>query len=925
MKYKKKLIEVALPLEAINKEAAREKSIRHGHPSTLHLWWARRPLAACRAVLFAQMVDDPSSHPDKFPTEEDQERERQRLFRIIEELVKWENSNNETVLERARAEIRKSCDGECPPVYDPFSGGGSIPLEAQRLGLKAYGSDLNPVAVMIGKALVEIPPKFAGKPPVNPDAQKALKKGGVWNHKRAQGLAEDVRYYGRWMRDEAEKRIGHLYPQVEVTEEMAKGRDDLKPLVGQKLTVIAWLWARTVASPNPALNNAHVPLVSSFLVGKKKGKEVAVLPVKRSDGRSIDYSVINNPTPEQAEQAKAGTKIGRGQFKCILSDQPIPPAYLKEEGKARRLGTSLMAVVVKGHRKRIYLPPEVAPQVKIPDSDFLCDIVCPVISGYFNPPIYGFSRVCDLFTDRQLYSLEVFSKLVEGTYEKCLCDCGDGDYAKSVALCLALGVSRMSNRLSSFSIWNTGGEKVEQIFSEQGVPMAWDFAEANPFSGATGSWEGSLGWIPKVIDNGQAAYGQIVLDDATQPKCDMKDMVVSTDPPYYSSITYADFSDFFYGTLRASLRKIYPKVFATISTPKKTEVVAAWHRFGGDRVAAGDYFTEALHQSILNACKRASDKFPIAIYYAFKSKELQGGKEALVTAWESILNVILSSKLSIESTWPLRTEQTGGRKAAKNTLASSIVINCRKRTDVSKITTRSNFIKMLNEELPSALSVLQRENIAPVDMAQAAIGPGMSIFSRFEKVLESDDTVMGVRSALQLINSALDEYFSEQEAEYDADTRFAITWFEEYGMTEGEAGKANLLANARNVSVAGVQQAGLIQIRGNKVRLLSRDEMPVDWDPASDSRLAVWEATQHLIRVMQAEGEQAAASLLAKLGSMGEVAKDLAYRLYGICERKKWADEGLAYNSLVISWPELTRLAAASDSSETETQSELEL
>ena len=370
MKLRKKLIEVALPLEAINAASAREKSIRHGHPSTLHIWWARRPLATARAVLFAQMVDDPSARPELFTTAEAQSQERQRLFRIIEDLVKWENTINETVLEAAREEIRKSWRRTCedyrdhpraaelfdpdklPAFHDPFAGGGSIPLEAQRLGLEAYASDLNPVAVLINKAMIEIPPRFSGRPPVNPEARKG--KGStdaVW--KAAAGLAEDVRYYGQWMRDEAEKRIGQLYPKIEITAEMAQERPDLKQYVGRKLTVIAWLWARTVKSPNPAFANVDVPLASTFMLSTKKGKEAYVEPVIEDGG--YRFAVKAGKPPEEAKQ---GTKLGRGaNFRCVMSGVPVSGDYIKAEGQAKRMAARLMAIVAEGDRRRVYLAP----------------------------------------------------------------------------------------------------------------------------------------------------------------------------------------------------------------------------------------------------------------------------------------------------------------------------------------------------------------------------------------------------------------------------------------------------------------------------------------------------------------------------------------------------------------------------------------
>ena len=479
--YRKKLIEVALPLDAINRESAREKSIRHGHPSTLHLWWARRPLAACRAVLFAQLVDDPSSHPDKFPTEEAQKKERERLFKIISEFVKWENINNERVLEAARQEILKSTGGNPPPVLDPFCVGGSIPLEAQRLGLEAYASDLNPVAVLITKALIEIPPKFAGRAPVHPGGQTSTHWHG------AKGLAEDVWYYGKWMRDEAEKRIGHLYPKVKLPKEYGGGG----------ATVIAWLWARTVKCPNPACG-AQMPLVRSFYLSKKRGKQAWVEPVV--DGNHYRFEIrMGEGQPRQ------GTVNRRGAT-CLCCGTPVPFDHVRAEGNVGRMGQRLMAIVAEGARGRVYVGPD--------DSHIR-------VAGMAQPswkpegelqgkcrvsvPLYGMNTFADLFTPRQLVALPIFSDLVMEARErvredavkggmqaggKGINDGGTGPvaYADAVATYLGLTVSRLSNRASTICFWDMGRENIQQVFARQAIPMTWDFVEANPFSHSSGNW-----------------------------------------------------------------------------------------------------------------------------------------------------------------------------------------------------------------------------------------------------------------------------------------------------------------------------------------------------------------------------------------------------------------------------------------------------
>lgn len=914
---RKKLIEVALPLEAINQASAREKSIRHGHPSTLHLWWARRPLAACRAVLFASIVDDPSSHPEKFPTEEAQEQERQRLFRIIEELVKWENSNNETVLGAAREEIMKATNGNPPPVLDPFCGGGSIPLEAQRLGLEAYGSDLNPVAVLITKALIEIPPKFAGRPPVNPEARRKLDHSGGWP--KARGLAEDVRYYGKWMRDEAEHRIGHLYPKAKLPD-------------GKEAMVIAWLWARTVKCPNPACG-AQMPLVRSFALSTKKGKETWVEPVIDAVMKTVRFEVRKGKgsVPE-------GTVNRRGA-RCVVCGVNAPLDHVRAEGRASRMSAQLMAIAAEGERGRTYLAPNeeherAAAQAEphgVPETDL------PERALSFRVQGYGMTKHRDLFTPRQLAALTTFIDLVGEARDRVIEDAqatglandargieasgmGMQAYADAVATYLTFAVSRMTDYLCTIATWasNPQMEIVRSTFSRQAIPMTWDFAESNPFASSSGSLEILLGWIEKAVirlpAKGKAEVHQL---DATVARHSARFMY-STDPPYYDNIGYADLSDFFYAWLRPALKRVYPELMSTIQVPKSQELVATPYRFDGDRNRARMFFEEGLGKAFKQMRGTQHVEVPLTVYYAFKQTEAEeedandiaSGMQAS-TGWETMLEGLLQAGFSINGTWPVRTERSGRSiSIGTNALASSIVLVCRPRPENAPLATRREFLNALKRELPDALKKLQHGNIAPVDLAQAAIGPGMAVFSRYSKVVESDGSAMRVRTALQLINQTLDEVLAEQESEYDAETRWAVAWFDQYGLNEGAYGTAETLSKAKNTSVSGMDEAGITVSRAGKVRLLRRDELPEDWNPATDKRLTAWEVTQHLIRALDTGGETAAAALLARVGGMGDIARDLAYRLYTTSERKGWAQEALAYNSLVVAWPEIARLAA---------------
>ncbi|MGH8908156.1 MAG: DUF1156 domain-containing protein [Egibacteraceae bacterium] len=881
--YRKKLIEVALPLDAINREAAREKSIRHGHPSTLHLWWARRPLAACRAVLFAQLVDDPET-----------DEERQRLFGIIEELVKWENSNNEEVLERARAEIRKSCGGSPPPVLDPFCGGGSIPLEAQRLGLEAHGSDLNPVAVLITKALIEIPPQWAGCPPVHPDAENRTRWEG------AQGLAEDVRLYGRWMRDQAERRIGHLYPKATLPD-------------GRQATVIAWLWARTVTCPNPACQ-ATMPLVRSFWLGKKKGKEAWVRPVPERD--RVRFEIGHGPQGPPV----AGT-VSRTGATCLVCSSHVPLAHVRAEGKAGRMGAQLMAVVAEGVRQRIYLPPteDHEEAADIPRPADVPDTEVPYNPRYLTTPNYGMTHHADLFTNRQLVALTTLSDLV-GEARKQVG--GNAAYADAVVTYMAFAVDRMADRHSSQASWdpNPSGfaPKIRSTFARQALPMTWDFAEGNPFSDSSGNLHDALVWVTKVLDRlVSGAAGLVQQADATA-LINGTNVLVATDPPYYDNVGYADLADFFYVWLRRSLRDIYPDLLGTVLTPKTQELVADPIRSGGDLRVAKRRFEEGFERAFTHIRQTVAPDVPMTVFYAFKQaeKSLDGTAS---TGWETMLEGLLRAGFAVTGTWPMRTELGNRmRNQASNALASSIVLACRPRPADAGITDRRGFLAALKRELPDALRKLQLGNIAPVDLAQAAIGPGMAVFSRYAKVVEPDGTGMRVRTALGLINQVLGDVLAEQEDEFDADTRWAIRWFEQRGFDEGPYGDAEVLATAMVTSVGGLQQAGILSSRGGKVRLLGRDELAAAWDPATDSRTPVWEVTQHLIKRLDDGGEQAAADLLRHVRAVGEVARDLAYRLYSICERKKWAKDALGFNALVTSWPEIARLASSQQQPATE-------
>ena len=937
MTWRKKLIEVALPLKAINAAAAREKSIRHGHPSTLHLWWARRPLAACRAVLFAQLVDDPSSRPDKFPKQSEQEAERKRLFGIIEELVKWENSANEQVLERARAAIRESCGDPPPPVYDPFSGGCSIPLEAQRLGLPAYGSDLNPVAVMIGKAMIEIPPRFKGCAPAHPGA------GERTHYRNAEGLAEDVKHYGRWMRERAFERIGHLYPQADLPAEHGGG----------KATVIAWIWARTVSSPDPAFAGVSVPLVTSFLLSTKPGREVWIEPLVDKQAKTIRYRIRKGGTRDEIAKAKKGTKAGRAVFRCLFSDAPISGDYVDQEAAKGNMSAVPMAIVAEGKHGRIYLSADSgAPTASLKTASALLEdmdmshleVPCRgTFASNAQGRRYGFRIFKDYFTDRQLVVLKTFSDLVHEArieIERDARAAGFSDdsvplreggmgvtaYAEAVSLYLVFITNQVANHCSTICGWNSINQSMRSTFARQAIQMTWDFAEVNVFSESSGSFHSLFMRMIEGFDS--LAIGRcddrIVQADARSLRYS-KENVISTDPPYYDNIVYADLSDFFFCWMKPLVQPVYPNMFAVLATPKSEELIATIYRHR-DKESAESFFLKGMSQAVANMTRQSSSAYPTTIYYAFKQSEVE--REGVSsTGWAIFLQAVLDAGYAVVGTWPIRTERPGRMiSVGTNALANSIVMVCRKRESGAETIYRSEFVRALKRELPPALAELQKASIAPADMPQSAIGPGIAVFSRCKAVLEADDSRMSVKTALQLINRELDEYLGGLQGEFDDETRLAAAWFAQNAMETGAYGDANSIATARGITVESVQQAGILDATAGMVRILRRDELPQDWDPAEDRSLTAWECCQHLIRVLEDDGEQAAAALLKRMGGdYGEAAKDLAYCLYDICDKRRDAGEAAAYNGLIAAWPELTRLADEASAAPAERQTALEL
>lgn len=910
----KKLIEVALPLDKINTEAGREKSIRFGHPSTLHLWWARRPLVAARAVIWASLVDDPSSHPEKFPSEEEQNVERQRLFKILEDLVVWENSNNNKVLSAAKEEIYKSVNGDIPIFLDPFAGGGAIPFEAQRLGLEAHAHDLNPVAVMINKAMIEIAPRFYGKPPINSDLRGEIDVAKGWN--ALAGLAADVKFYGDWIQEEAKKRVGYLYPKIQLPKDFGY----------EPATVISWLWVRTVKCPNPACA-AEMPLASSFVLSSKKGREAWTEPTY--DGGKLRFKIHYGKCPKE----KQTVKLGKGaSFKCVCCGATTEKKYIHDCFIEKKAHYALMAVVAEYKRKRVYVAPtedqiraanEAVPSW-IPENDMNTNTP-DLVSGRG----YGITKWNELFTMRQLTTLAVYCDLIKevqnviekdaisGGYQNDhieLQSQGDGAkaYSQAISVYLSFGLSRLTNIFNALCRWESSREQALTLFSRQAIPMIWDFAENNPFANAAGDYTVSLESIVRVIENFNADNLGMAEQRDAQSDCGLRDVMISTDPPYYDNIAYADLSDFFYIWLRKNLQDIYPKLFSTMLVPKAEELAAISHRFGGDGGAAKKYFEEGM----LSACKQmyvyAREDIPVTIYYAYKQSDTtkaENGKQIASTGWETMLTAIVNAGFTITGTWPMRTEMANRMIASgTNALASSIVLVCRKRSENAPQITKKNLVSALRRELRPALKKLQESNIAPVDLAQSAIGPGMGVFSQYKRVLEADGTPMSVRSALGIINEEIDLYFNEQIGSMDTASRFCIDLYTQCAYNDIKYGEAEVLANAKGTSIPMMASHGVLYAKAGVVHLVERDNLPEKVDSNEGN---IWMLTQQLTRAMATGGVESCAHIIFNMfGSNAENAKDLAYRLYTIAERKGWANEAYAYNALVVAWPDIQTKAA---------------
>ena len=927
---RRKLIEVDLPLDVINAESAREKSIRHGHPSTLHLWWARRPLAACRAVIFASLVDDPADCPEEFPDLDAQRAERQRLHDLIQRLVKWENGNDAPLLAAARYEIARSIargrgdtapadpaavleylNREAKPIYDPFCGGGSIPLEAQRLGLRAIGSDLNPVAVLITKALIELPPKFANRPPVNPDADPmGLTVGRGRNAQQipwrgAAGLADDVRYYGRKMREWAYQRIGHLYPQA--------------PLPGgAAATVIAWLWARTVPCPNPACGVA-MPLMTTFQASKKRGNEHWIWPDVDRQAKTVSFTVHHRKPPQNVLPLER--TVTRDGAVCLACHGAVTLAYVRQQARDGKMGEVMTCIVAEGDRKRIFLSttPEIKKIVSRASPPWKPQQSMPTTAYKVSGRAYGITHWHQLFTERQLTALTAFSDLLADAKTLMTNDGADAEYAGAVSTYLALAVGRTADSSSKFSTWQSVGDKVAHAFTRQAIPMIWDFAEANPFSSSSQNWLGQIEWISKVLD-----YLPRSVNDGVSHQADAANTihanngpVIVTDPPYYDNVSFAELSDFFYIWLRPLLREIYPDLFSGIMVPIQEEMIAA-PRFDN----AEERFESLLGQALHLIREKCSPDFPSSIFYAYKQQE-QERDGVTSTGWETMLTALVNAGFQIVGTWPMRTERSGRLNAqAANTLASSVILVCRPRPAGAPVANRGEFIAALGREMPAKLDQLTREaHIAPVDLRQAAIGMGMAVYSRYGGVATLSGEPVTVRQALMAINDAVDAYLRQQAGELDSESRFCLDWLQTHPKGQGDYGTALNLALAYNLSIDDrlAQTHRLLQARQGTVSLYGLDDYHTDraYPPAGEE-ITAWECCLRMAWQMQIGDDRggvagcvpAARRAAGRLDSV----ERLARILYDHHNSRHESQLAVAFNNVVTAWPEITRETARPES-----------
>lgn len=871
MTPRKKLIEVALPLEAINAACKADKDRKTGHIRNIHKWFAPMPLPALRALIFASVVDAPESEDD--------------LEVLLGEVADLVESGPvpppATILASARNRVRESLRGTDLRILDPFCGGGSTLVEAQRLGLPAEGSDLNPIPVLIATSLTSIPPRHRG-------TRSLTNPALVASPESLDGFLEDVRHYAHRIRSRVLDETGAMYPT-------APNGD----------RVIYWWWAHAVPSPDPAFRGCLTPLTTTWWLSRRSGEQCHLVPHADASNRTMRFSIANSG--EAAEASKS---------RCLFSDSPISYEYVREQAQRGHLHHMLLAYASDGQAGRKYWIPDemsanaadVAAPTDLPELDIPENGLGVSVGNY---SVKAWSQ---LFTPRQQLMLRAFSAAIADLPRAIKADGGSEDYAKDVTTVIGLCFGKLvqaSSTIVRLNVRKGPSPKAEPAFARGDIQLNWDFAETNPFGGSVGDWN-------QVVTTSLRAYGLV---DSTGPaaavyQADARGAgerhpghyLIVSDPPYFAAIGYADLSEYFYYWLRMALRDVHPQLLSTLGVPKTTELIASPGRHGG-RHAAAKYFVDGFTETFRRLAQVGSPQHPMVIVYAQQQKE-QKASGVATTGWEAMLEAIIAADLSITGTWPIwGTGSARMRAHGSNSLASYIVMVCRPAAADRAAASRREFVATLRAELPQAIRHLQKGSVAPVDFAQAAIGPGMSVFTRYARVVDAEGQSLRVRDALSIINSALDEVLAEQEGDFDADSRWALAWFEQNGFGEGDYGVAETLSKAKNTSVDGLRQAGILASARGKVRLLKPSELPDSWDPLTDTRLTTWEMVHHLIRAYESDGEAGAAALVAKLGGNAETARELCYRLYALSERKSRTAEATAYNALVQSWPEIVRLA----------------
>lgn len=907
----KKLIEVALPLQAINAAAKKETKTTNGHPSTFHLWWGHRPYSVARALIFSSLVDDPSSRPDLYPTRAEQDNARRTLFSMIEQLVDWRSSADRKTIGAAQSLLRQSLGDIFPTIVDPFSGRGTIPLEAQRLGCTTIGADLNPVAVLISKALVEIPARFKSSNPVHPD-HAPLRE----SMRGPAALAADVEAYARALLAIATNALHGQYQPVRTPQ-------------GEELPVLAWLWARTVRCPNPVCNGV-TPLIKSNVLSAKAGQSRYLKPTINQELKRVTFSVST------AKSDTFSNVIPKRGATCIFCEQPISLQQLRAEGIKTKLEPHmLLGAVLNANGKKKFVGSQEVSVSAIdplpPDRNLDHDLTRN--SRHMGPTVYGLYRHRDLYTNRQLKALTTFATSVLGlrdqietdasrsgmnTDARSLEDGGTGAaaYADAIITYLAIAISRLADRCSTLVFWQAD-ETVGHVFVRSALSMTWDFVEPNPLGDSTGSFHSSVKSVVATLAKLPTDGSSTIVQEDCRELAYPDQCVIITDPPYYDNIPYSDISEYFYVWLREALEPLWPNLFATLGTPKSNELTFDKSRFHGDAEAARAYVTAGFAETFGKWRERANPAFPLVVLYAFRATEaaddsMSSDDQVVSYGWESILASLIGSGFEITGTWPIGTERDNRfRSQGSNALGSSIALICRPRSDGATRCSRVDFLHALRSDLPFAVQRLREASLAATDLQQAALGPGISVFSRYSEVLEADDSVMTVRSALAAINDELAHILLGEIADVDADTHFALSWFDRYGYDNGKYGDADILLKAKNASLRHLEDAGVVVSERGLVRLLSPTELSGDHTRISDR--PTWAQCMFAISALISEdgGEARAAEVIRAIGAAEATRlKDIAYHCYLICDRQKRASDARDFNALVSSWPEIERRAS---------------